>query len=197
MKYLMLACAAAMALSSAVSAEELKIGAKVGLNMSNVSVEQGTTSEDFDTKMSFTLGASVDIPLSDLITFQTGVQYAMKGAKDDADSSEIDLNFIEIPAIAKFNLAEGAAYAAAGLNIGILSKAESTGGGETNDLKDDMKTLNLELVLGGGATLLDGKLSVGGQYEMGLSNLADWPAGGFGPTELKTKNIAIVVGYTF
>ena len=181
---------------SSARAEDIKFGAKFGLNFAKFEMTDSGGSETSDSKFGVTIGGIVEIPMTDLITFQTGAQLAFKGGEPEG-GGEVTINALEFPALAKFNFAEGMAYAVAGLNIGFITTAESEDGGTTRDFKDDMKGMNMELVIGGGGAFEvgEGKLSVGLQYEIGLTDLADWPAGG--PTELKTKNLSIVVGYLF
>jgi len=116
---------------------------KCGPCWSNYGDNDGNTS---DKKSGIALGADVDIPISDMLSFRTGLTYISKGAKEsgevDIDSYQanaketISQNYLELPFRFVFHLplgndfslmASAGAYMAYGVNGKIKVSAEKDG----------------------------------------------------------------------
>jgi hypothetical protein len=70
--------------------------------------------DDYGVRSALTGGLEVSIPLSQLFSIQTGLDYIQKGSSFDAfngqPSGKIEINYFELPVMAKFNLMTGASY---------------------------------------------------------------------------------------
>jgi hypothetical protein len=163
------------------------VDAKVGLNFARTRTVVDDTETVSDSRFGVTLGAEVEYPMGEALGFRTGVGYAMKGGQDGSDTN--DLSFLEVPALVDLKLAGEKAFVLAGLNAGILLGAVDDSG---ESFADDLSWFNVELVLGGGARLKDGKLGVGLRYELGLVDLSE-----VANTEYRTSNLQFVVTYGF
>ncbi len=184
--------------------ESVRFGAKAGLNLSNI---KGDLTSDFKTRISFHIGALVEIPLSDRFAFQPELLYSSQGAKFEfkegnnevivvengkfVDVSEnqyeeketIIRNYINIPLMAKYYVAEGFSIQA-GPQVGFLTSAKTKG--ENTDVYNSKKTVEkYDIDSTAGLSKVDFSLNFGlgyqleagiffeGRYNLGLSNVID------------------------
>ncbi|WP_040278587.1 porin family protein [Psychroserpens damuponensis] len=177
MKKLMLLAAVAVFGLSSVNAQEVKFGAKAGLNMSNI----GGDADDLDGLTSFHLGGVAEIVISDKFSVQPELVYSAQGAKNEETfegitfESKLKLDYLNIPIMAKYYVAEGFSVEA-GPQIGLLLSAneEFEGGGESGeeDVKDGFKGIDFGFGIGAGYKM-DSGLNFSARYVLGLSNIAD------------------------
>jgi opacity protein-like surface antigen len=189
MKKIILTVAAVFALSFA-NAQDIKFGAKAGLNISNFS---GDIKSDFDTKslIGLQIGGFAEIGISDKFAFQPELLFSMQGAKDEfsesfegfssTGESTLKLNYLNVPLLLKYKLADKFSILA-GPQVGFLMSAEDeftfteTFDGETfsesgtEDVKDDYESLLLSFNVGASYSITD-NLFVDARYNLGLSNL--------------------------
>jgi hypothetical protein len=173
--------------ASFANGEGASFSAKVGINFAQVETVVGSVNKTSGTRSGITIGTEVDIPRGESFAFVTGLQYSTKGG--ELAGSENKLGLLEIPAVARFSLAGGKVYATTGINLGFLMSTEY---GDGTSFDEDLGSINLELVLGGGVVLAYGKFRAGVQYELGLINLSD-----IANMEYKSRNLQIVVGFAF
>lgn len=155
-------------------------GAKAGLNLATIT---GDETEDFNGRTSFHIGVLAEFEVSDTFSFQPELMYSSQGAEESytEDGSKIEgdikLDYLNIPLMAKFYVAEGFSIEA-GPQIGILLSAEydwkADGESGSIDLKDEelVKDIDFGLNFGLGYKL-DGGLNFGARYNLGLSNVND------------------------
>lgn len=89
------------------------LGIRAGVNISNVSVSEGS---GFDSKVGFNVGVSADFPIVESFYFQSGLYFSMKGAQntyedyydDDVVKESWNPYYLEIPLLAsyRFNFSE-------------------------------------------------------------------------------------------
>ncbi len=178
MKKIILTMAAVFAVSFANAQDkggssDMKFGVKAGLNNSNF-----TGDADTDALTSFYVGALVDFAVSEKFHVQPELLYSMEGA----DNDEADLNFIRIPIMAKYYVAEGFSLQA-GPEFAFVA-----GGGA---VKDVTKSMDYGLGIGAGYELTSG-LFFDARYNLGLADISD--VDGF---ELGTSSIQVGLGYRF
>ncbi|MFD2914392.1 porin family protein [Psychroserpens luteus] len=167
MKKLMLLAAVAVFGLSSVNAQEVKFGAKAGVNFSTF----GGDYEDVKSRTSFHVGGMAEISISEKFAFQPELLYSSVGAKADEGDGELKLDYISIPLMAKYMVAEGFSIEA-GPQIGILASAKSEGGGEDVDVKDETNGIDFGVGLGA-SYRMDTGLNFGLRYNLGLSNVND------------------------
>jgi hypothetical protein len=205
MKKLLLCTAIAVFGLSNVNAQEVKFGAKAGVNFASVG---GDETGDLDGRTSFHIGGVAEIVISEKFSFQPELLYSAQGAKASGSEpgfgsfeSEYKFDYLNIPLMAKFYVAEGFSLEA-GPQIGFLLSAKDdwtetfdgfTDSG-TDDLKDYTKGIDFGLNFGLGYKMETG-LNFGARYNLGLSNIND----GEGFDDFKNQNsvIQISVGYMF
>lgn len=144
------------------SAGMVKFGPKAGLNIA-------TLSED-NTKalIGFHVGGFAEIMITDKFAVQPEILYSMQGAEADEGDGKINLDYITIPIMAKYFVAEGFSVEA-GPQVGFLTRAELSGGGATIDVKDFTETTDFGVNVGLGYSLPMGVM-FSGRYNIGLSD---------------------------
>lgn len=178
MKKVILTVAAVFALTFANAQDkkggssDMKFGVKAGYLNSNF-----TGDADTDAISSFYLGGLVDFSISEKFHIQPELLYSMEGAKD------AKLNFIRIPVMAKY-------YVADGFNIQAGPEFAFKAGGDSA-IKDATKSLDYGLGFGAGYELESG-LFFDARYNLGLANIYD--GSGF---DVKTSSFGVGLGYRF
>jgi opacity protein-like surface antigen len=172
MKKIILTVAAVFAFGLA-NAQDMKFGVKAGYINSNF-----TGDADTDAKSSFYLGGLVDFTVSEKFHVQPELLYSMEGA----DNDETNLNFVRIPVMAKYYVADGINLQA-GPQFGFVA-----GGG---DVKDSLKSFDYGLGIGAAYEMEKG-LFFDARYNLGMANLSD--TDGY---DVKTTSFQIGLGYRF
>jgi hypothetical protein len=187
MKKLPLVIIAVLALSTA-SFAQLSVGIKGGLNLANL----GGDVENSDMRPSIHLGGYLNLPLSDVFSFQPELLYNSVGAKfkDGGDKLTNKLNYISIPVMFLYSF--GNFNVQAGPQLSLLASAKAkydiSGQTGTEDIKDGLKGTDFGFNLGLGANF--DKLNASVRYSIGLSNIND---GGTG--DIKNNVIQLSLGY--
>lgn len=179
MKKMILTVAAVFAFGFA-QAQEVKFGVKAGY----VNANYGGDANDGDARSSFYFGGLADLTISEKFHFQPEVLYTMEGNGED----EFDLNFVRVPLMAKFYVAE-AFNIQAGPQLGFV-----TGGGAAKDFLN-----GFDFGLGFGAAYeLPSGLFFDARYNVGLSDLNDFPAGsGLEDAKISQNSFNVGLGYRF
>ncbi|WP_026038885.1 porin family protein [Myroides injenensis] len=215
MKKITLSLVAALAFGFAANAQtpDIKFGAKGGLNVSNITDADYTSS-----RTSFHIGVVAEIFINEKFSIQPEILYSAQGFKIDrsfsfiGENTKIDMtskmDYINIPIMAKY-------YVWQGLNIqlgpqfGFLTSAKNkindfTVDGRNiedyinenmpKDFKDQMKTFDFGLNVGAGYELPIG-VFFDARYNIGLTNVAKKEEG----EKVKGKNgvFQLSVGYKF
>ena len=206
MKKLMFFIAIAVLCFVNLNAQEVKFGVKAGLNLASISRDD---TEDLDGRTSFHIGGVVEIKITDKFSFQPELLYSAQGAKStyedqfEKDEITIKLDYINLPLMAKYYVAEGFSIEA-GPQIGFLMNSEADydyidkedsefSESGSLDLKDVTKDIDFGFNFGVGYKMENG-LNFGARYNLGLSNINDDP-------DYSDKNqnsvIQISVGFFF
>ena len=187
-KKVLLTVAAVMAFGL-MNAQEVKYGAKAGLNMSNF----GGDAEGTDMKVGYQVGGFAEIKVSDKFAVQPELLFSNLGTKVDFSGTTVteNLNYIVVPVMAKYFAAEKFSIEA-GPQIGFLMSAKAKADGESVDIKDEFNSTDFGLNVGFGYDFTE-NIGVGLRYTAGLSNIAK-DSGDF---KVNNTNIALTVGYKF
>ncbi len=170
------------------SAQDIKFGVKAGLNLSTLQPELT------ESRTSFHLGAVAEIQLSDVFSIQPELLYSAQGAKDqdDSDNNEIfRVDYLTLPVLAKYYLIDGLSVEG-GPQVGFLLSSEGEDNGETADLKDVTKGLDIGLAFGLGYKM-DNGLNFGLRYFLG-SDVNDIDEDS---EEFKNRVFQLSIGYFF
>ncbi len=172
-----------------LQAQDLDFGVKAGLNLADL---KGDFENGGKARTAFHLGAVAELSVAEQFAVQAELLYSGQGAVDEDDSDEKwKIDYLTIPVLAKFYVAEGLSLEA-GPQLGILLKSEVEDDGETTDIKDITKSTDLGLALGLGYKL-SGGLHFGARYYFG-GDINDQDT-----SDIKVTNsvIQLSVGYFF
>ena len=177
MKKFFLTAAAVFAFSFA-NAQDVKFGAKAGLNISSIT---GDDTEDLSSKIGFQVGGFAEIKISDKFAIQPELLYSAQGAKaeytyedydvdtetffDVTEKSTIKLAYLNIPVMAKYYVTEGFSLEA-GPQIGFLMSAKE----DSEDRKEFLNSTDFGFNVGAGYNLNE-QMSLGLRYNIGLSDI--------------------------
>lgn len=171
------------------SDDGIKFGIKGGVNFATLT---GDT-EDVKSRTAFHFGAVVEIPVSDMFSVQPELLYSGQGAKDDSSDDELKLDYLNIPVMAKFYVAEGFSLEV-GPQVGFLLSAKEEFDGESEDIKDFVKEIDFGVNFGVGYAMETG-LNFGARYNLGLSDINDY--GESFNDSIKNGVFQISIGYMF
>ena len=181
-KFLLLAVVTVLGFVN-VTAQEIKFGAKGGLNFATIS---GDNAKDFDLVTAFNFGVVSEIPISEKFSFQPEVMYSGQGYS--FNDNTVALSYLNIPLMGKYYVAKGLSLEA-GPQIGFLLAAKN----EKINVKDSFKTVDFGVNFGVGYKL-DNGLNFGARYNLGLTDINNIEG-----SSSKNKNgvFQISVGYFF
>lgn len=146
-----------------IAKSQINIGLKGGLNISKIS---GTI--QFSSIPSFAVGAYTQIPLNDNIDFQPEIIYNATGGK--FETAKTKLNYINLPLLAKYNVANTDLSIIGGPQLGLVLSANTTSEGITESIKQEVNSFEFSGVTGLQYSLSD-KFIIGSRYQFGLSNI--------------------------
>lgn len=193
---------------TAVSAQEyVMFGAKGGVNFSTFSGDGVNAFNDAKGRTSFHLGLVAEIPLSERFSIQPEVLYSGQGydiaSRDNANDIEYQLDYINVPVIAKVYVFEGFALEA-GPQVGFLVKSEvdydpsGVDEGNVSLDEDQFNTIDFSVALGASYNFRGG-FFVNGRYNIGLTDIYDdsFTNNIFSGADAKHSVINLGVGFMF
>lgn len=193
-------------------------GVRGGLNLANMLEEddEDTYSNDYSMNPGFHLGLTVDMPINEAVSFESGLIFNTKGMKYKVEEmgaemvANANLYYLDIPLTIKGThvLGDGlkmygliGPYVGFGLSGKIKIAIEYEGQEETEEVdiewgndenEDDLKRLDMGLTFGAGVEM--DKVVLGISYDLGLSNIASYQDYG---TTSKNRVLKFSVGYLF
>ena len=182
-----------LALSVGMLVAQPVFGARLGMNMANVSQKNIKNNE---TRLGLNAGAMIQYSIAENVIFQPEILYSMKGMNIDLPTNPYkSANYVEIPMLVKYsvNLPNMKIQPYIGPAIGMLLSAKSGNDNFDNDFKDDMESFEYGLNLGADVVFMK-SFMVGMRYDMGLSNVwKDAPD----DYEVYNRVIMVNIGYLF
>ncbi|MFT5216374.1 MAG: hypothetical protein ACI83H_001496 [Glaciecola sp.] len=175
-----------------VNAQSVDFGVKAGANFATIG---GDESDDFGSRTSFHFGVTAGISVSDNFSIQPELVYSGQGASLDFEGvdADVELGYLNLPIMAQFQVADGFSIEV-GPQFGFLMSAKVEAEGEEEDIKDDLKGLDLAAGVGINYAMASG-LNIGARYNLGLSNLND----GEDSDDISNQNnvFQVSIGYRF
>lgn len=155
-----------------------QFGIKGGVNLATL------TADDFedgaDSRTSFNVGILAELPLSDRFSIQPEVLYSSQGfdiqQNDDGDDLEYQLDYIQVPILAKIYLIKGLSVEA-GPQFGFKANEEidSNPNGDDGDFVIDQDSSVFKdfdtSIVGGVSYKFETGFFVSGRYTYGLTNI--------------------------
>jgi hypothetical protein len=160
MKKLLVVAAVAVFGLGNVAAQDIKFGAKGGLNFATLS---GDNTGDIEMVTAFNFGLMAELPITEKFSFQPELLYSGQGFS--AGNNTVALNYLNVPLMGKYYLSKGFSLEA-GPQIGYLLSAKN----EDVDVKDSFKSVDFGANFGVGYKLENG-LNFSARYNLGLSNI--------------------------
>lgn len=188
---------------TSVSAQQLYLGVKGGINLSNFSGDL----DDADAKVGFNIGLAADYEFMFNHAIQTGLFFTTKGAKYEGNlgdvSGKLTMNpmYLQLPVhyAYKLDVAPGTRlvfHAGPYMAVGVGGKVKVKASGSSAEVSDDFfqdgafKRFDAGLGLGVGAEFGPILLDLG--WDMGLTNISD-----ISGVDAKNQNAYLTVGYRF
>ncbi|MEN2487959.1 porin family protein [Flavobacterium sp. B11] len=160
-----------------VNAQEIKFGAKAGLNFSTVN---GSNTNNIGYVTSYHVGVVSEIPISDKFSFQPEIMYSRQGYTFNNDI--VAMNYLNIPLMGKYYVTKGLSLEA-GPQIGFLLSAKNEGVKVTNSYT----TFDFGANFGIGYKLENG-LNFSARYNLGITKV---------DTDNRNGVFQVSVGYFF
>ena len=171
---------------------QAKLSLQAGLNQAREKYSGDGASLTLGARTSVNFGLNADFEGSDNFNLRSGLLYNGYGSKSGGDGGVSKLDYLTIPILGRFKVADGF-YAFAGPQIGLLLSAKSKYKDEIIDQKDAYKGTNISALLGAEYKFTD-KLSLGASYNAGLTNIGkDMEGDG----KLTTTGFSINLGFSF
>ncbi|MFA6276092.1 MAG: porin family protein [Pedobacter sp.] len=214
MKKLVLSLILIAGLSTAVLAQTpVKFGVKAGITFSSMTLSTMGVSASFDSRTSFYVGGTADIPISTIFSVQPGLTLINKGMKVNGggfdfsggavsadESGTISSMYIEVPVnlLANFKAGSGKVFFGAGPYYAFAVDAYAKSGGVKEDIEigsseDDFKRSDFGINFLGGYQL--NRVNIHAGYGLGLSSVVPDQQG----LDIKFKNkvFSVGLGFTF
>lgn len=168
---------AAFVLSTTFAAaqEYVYFGIKGGVNFSTFSGDGFSDFNDESARTAYHLGLLAEVPVSDRFSVQPEVLYSAQGfdiirRQDNADI-EHQLDYVNIPVLAKFYLTDGFSLEA-GPQLGfVVNDQIGDGDNDINFYNEDRNDLDVSLGLG--ASYKFNNFFLYGRYNAGLTDIYD------------------------
>ena len=165
-----------------VFSQEIDLGVKAGVNFSQIS-----GIDNLSNKTGFQAGVFAGIKFTDRIGIQADVLYSQQGAEFDA--GKFDLNYVNIPVVAKIYLIKGLNLQA-GPQFGLIVKDEVYQPGNGGGLfKEDAEKSDISGIVGAGYDFPFG-IRLDARYSFGFTDA-------LGYTESKNNVFSAALGYSF
>ena len=144
----------AIAFSGTVNAQDVKIGLKIGMNISSVN---GSEANNLDSRTGFVLGATAEVPLTDKLSIQPELLFSEQGAKM-RDNFTYRLDYMTLPVMAKYYIAKGFTVEA-GPQFSFLVKDELIPDGQSQGPTENTNAENFDF---------SANFGLGYQFESGI-----------------------------
>jgi hypothetical protein len=192
-KQLLVLAAVVSVLGASEARAQERGGVRVGVNAATVS----TDDSDFDPKVrtGLVVGVFGVVPVNDVFAFQPEALFSQQGAKieDGSETGTAKIDYFQVPLLARVRLGKNSpAHLLVGPSFGFRTKAEVEVGGETQDIKEDIKKTDVGLVTG--VAVNAGPAVVDARYTWGLTNINNDSSD---PGKIKNRVFSFSVGLRF
>lgn len=143
MKKLLLFAALAVLTFTTAQSQEIRLGAKIGLNVASLGGDSYYGVGSLGARKSFHIGGLAEIPIKGKFALQPEILYSSEGSDWSFGTSDaLKLDYVRVPVLAKYYIIEGLS-AEAGPVFGVLVSAN-----DNDDVKDDYKTFDAAFGIG-------------------------------------------------
>ncbi|MCC5907571.1 MAG: PorT family protein [Balneolaceae bacterium] len=152
---------------STVSAQNINIGTKIGLNSYTFDNDSG---QGFDSNLGLHAGLLGHIHLNRQFGLQPEIVYSMQGAT--SGNTNLNLDYINIPVLFQYMFDNGFRIQA-GPQIGLLVRAKAVNNSTTIDIKDDFKSIDAGLSFGASYIHTPTDFGIDLRYNLGLTDISE------------------------
>lgn len=174
----------------------LEFGVKAGLNFANFSWDIPEGPFETVSVNKFGVSGIVLYPLSELLDVQVELMYLQKGAK--FEETKWNFDYLSIPVLVRFDFSseDASTYVVAGPEIGFLLNAKFENSGTEEDIKDEVKSIDLGINVGAGISMNMDSTPVFWEvrYSLVLSNWIDDPNV---EDSAKNRGVQLLIGMMF
>ena len=205
--FLLFCCAASPWV--ATSAEAASVGAMLGASRCSISGD-APVNTSYGAGMGLIAGVQGEISLSEDIALSLQPKFEQRRTKltsadseeeDDERSLDLDLDYVSIPLVVKFQAAGGRTYFAGGVDVGFLSSASLTGEGVDEDVTSLFHKVDVGALIGFGVVFPIGtpRLTTELRYVQGLVNLSGGEQGLINelPDRFHSNGVQLMAGILF
>ncbi len=198
MKKIILGVAAiCMMAVTSVSAQDFTWGAKVGMNLANISYSDGDYGDADKSRLGFAVGLMGEYKFSETMAVSADLMFSAQGDKykEDDYTEKEKLSYLNIPILFNYYVIEGLAVKA-GIQPGFLLGAKSTyeyddeKGDESS--KDYYNSIDFAIPVGVSYDITE-SIVIDARYNIGVANIAK-DADGY---SAKNNVFQLTVGYRF
>lgn len=168
-----------------LNAQNINVGVKGGLN--SYTIANG----NFDQKTGLHLGLLGHIHVTSNFGLQPEIYYSAQGAKIGNSSTDLNLDYINIPVLFQYMFDNGFRLQA-GPQLGLLIGANTVAGNTTVDVKNDFKSIDLGVAIGASYIHTPSGFGVDARYNIGTSNISE-----FASNDYKNQGLQLGVFYLF
>lgn len=188
-----------LAVAAAPTFAQATGGVKIGVNFSKLTFsEEGDEDLTTDSRTGLVVGGFVDVPITELFSFQPEILYSQKGGKQEIPGlgdSKVKIDLVQIPVLFKANFAGTSVrpFVVFGPGFGFVTSAKIEEPDiEDLDIKDDVASVEVSGIIGAGIQF--GRGIVEFRYDHGFTDLDDDEED---ISEAKGKTWSILFGFGF
>ena len=167
----------AVAITGQVTAQQIKFGAKAGLNLATFKGADLGAGADLKTKYGVAFGATAEFSLTDKFSVQPELLFSQQGLKatievlEDNEILDVDfnVNYLSVPVLAKYYVLKGLSLEAGPQVSFLLSEKITVNGIEAMEAPEPKK-VDFSANIGLGYQF-DNGLFVQGRYNHGFTNI--------------------------
>lgn len=203
-KVMVMAAVAVFGFSQIQAQDGVQFGVKAGVNFAKLT---GDDVEDADGRTGFHVGGVAEIPVSEKFSVQPELVYSQQGLQRKTNEGEfkLKLDYLNIPVMAKFYVADGFAIEAGpqfGFNVSAKSEVQVEGGNgnEVSEIQRELEDTveGFDFGFGGGISY---KMATGlffqARYIIGLTSVYEASDEGLFQDDLNNSNLSLSIGYMF
>jgi hypothetical protein len=179
-----------VSLAAGSYAQGLSGGLKVGLNLANQTIKSSGYTASPSFLPSFHGGAYLTFMFTEKVGLQPELLFSGQGYK--SGDNKLLLSYIAIPVLVRYNVNDLLSFHA-GPQVGILASAKEDYSGQSNDVKDEYKGIDMGIAIG--ATVDIKKLNFTFRFVKGLSDVADDSVDPDGDYKQKNYLLQLSAGY--
>ena len=193
---------AVMFFATSVSAVDIMLGLKGGLNIANVYGEN--TNELKENRLGFIGGVSFDFKVHKMFSIQPEILYTNNGWKYSSgdDEAVFKLDYLEIPVLLKLHIPANEVVdptifigPAVGVNLSGTLEVTEDGDTDSRDL-DNLASADFGIVVGAGLDIMVGEkgaVIIDLRFDTSLTTID----GTDDPDDIKNYSLAVMLGYGF